>query len=149
MSRKPSNTAVIEAPRAVDTAVPAEHKTPDVQTPVDTAVPVVKKITAKDHMGNLKLALLALAFFESKSQGSVNKDFDAQIPYRMKGENVDGKDISMSFKSQSKLVKAMKGIENAIQFADLVVRDESVIEGELAMKAKALELIDSLPVTPA
>ncbi len=83
-----------------------------------------KPITAMEAVAYLEAAAPYIAFLEAKGQGSVDRDVDSQLSVRQNGQHANGKDIAASFKSQTKMSKAMRGLNDAIRFGKLIASVE-------------------------
>ena len=108
-----------------------ENKTLTVAAPIAVALGLIqepKAMNAQDAVNLVEAALPALMFLEEKMQGSVNHEADEHTIVRQNGGNVNGKSFSMTYKTQTKVSKAIKSCQDAIRAGKLIASVEASIE---------------------
>lgn len=90
---------------------------PVVITPKTAEVKTMSPAQAAEYFS---LALAALDYMTRGAQNAVNSDFDAEIPARQAGKDVDGRELSGSLKTRGGWTKLRRSLEKAHTLAQAV-----------------------------
>lgn len=95
-------------------------KTPAAPAVITPKTVSVEKMNPAVAAEIFQRAMLAVEYMKNGAQGSVNADFDSEIPARQAGKDVDGRPIAGSVKTRAQWDKLSRQIEKAYKLASSV-----------------------------